>query len=59
MVTIKEVITIRNGKEVVEGACLSSDPKPLTFGNGSILMEMNTSKLFMFDETNNTWREWS
>lgn len=59
MVTIKEVITIRNGKEVVEGACLSSDTKPLTFGNGSILMEMNTSKLFMFDEANNQWREWS
>lgn len=58
MFTVKEVITIRNGKEVIEGACLSSDSKPSTFGNGSIAIEMDTSKLFLFDETNRTWREW-
>lgn len=59
MFTVQKVITIRNGKEVVEGECLSSDTKPKNYGNGSIVKEMNTSKLFFFDEANNTWREWS
>ncbi len=58
MVTITEVKTIRNGKEVVEGTCLSSDTKPTAYGNGSILMEMDTSTLYMFDEANRTWRAW-
>ena len=58
MVTITEVKAIRNGKEVVEGSCLSTDAKPLTLGNGSILMEMDTSTLYMYDEKNNTWRAW-
>lgn len=58
MITITEVKTIRSGKEVIEGSCLSTDNKPLTYGNGSILMEMDTSTLYMFDEKNKTWRAW-
>lgn len=41
-----------------EGVCLSSDAKP-TAGivNGSKLIEMDTSKIYIFDEVNATWRE--
>lgn len=43
----------------IEGSCLSADTKPTTgIANGSILMEMDTSTLYMFDEANSTWRAW-
>ena len=58
MVTITEVKSIRKGKDVIEGTCLSTDTKPTTYGNGSILMEMDTSTIYFFDEKNNTWRAW-
>ncbi len=58
MVTITKVNIVRNGKSVVEGTCLSTDTKPTIYGNGSMLMEMDTSTLYMFDETNSTWRAW-
>ena len=45
-------------KNRVEGECLSTDTKPTTdIANGSILIEMDTGKIFMFDATNSTWRE--
>lgn len=47
-----------NGKDRKEGECLSTDTKPTTnVANGSILIEMDTQKIFMFDETNSTWLE--
>lgn len=58
MVTVTNVINIHNGKEIVEIKCLSTDAKPTQYGNGSVLMEMDTSTLYMFDEKNNTWRTW-
>jgi hypothetical protein len=41
-------------------AGLSSDTKK-TAGvtNGSVFLEMDTKKMYLFDETNATWREWS
>lgn len=59
MVTVNEVKITRIGKEVIEGTCLSSDTKPTNYGNGSILIEMDTSTLYFFDEAGNTWRAWS
>ena len=50
MITILKVITIKNGKDIVEGTCLSSDTKPTNFGNGSIFLEMDTSTFVMFNE---------
>lgn len=46
-------------EKYVEGTCLSTDTKP-TAGivNGSKLMEIDTSKLYCFDEENTEWREW-
>ena len=42
----------------VEGKCLSTDVKPTSgLANGSILIEMDTSKVFIFDEPNSLWRE--
>lgn len=45
-------------RNYVEGMCLSTDTKPDTVANGSILMEMDTSKLYLYDEANSIWREW-
>lgn len=50
----------KSGKKYIEGACLSTDEKP-TAGvlmNGSKLMEMDTSTLYMYDEKNKIWRAW-
>ena len=43
----------------VEGKCVSSDQKPTDVANGSTLLEMDTSKVYMFDVDASTWREWS
>lgn len=45
-------------KQYIEGSCLSSDSKPTDVANGSTLVEMDTSKVYFFDETNAQWREW-
>lgn len=46
-------------KRYVEGKCLSTDTKPTSnIANGSVLVEMDTSKVFMFDEANSQWKEW-
>lgn len=43
-----------------EGVCLSTDEKPVDHHtmSGSKLMEMDTSKLFIWDDENAQWREW-
>lgn len=47
-------------KQYVEGKCLSSDAKPTeNIANGSLMMEMDTSTLYFFDEVNSIWRAWS
>lgn len=43
----------------VEGVCLSTDTKPTNWANGSTLLEMDTSKVFVYDATNNTWNIWT
>lgn len=43
------------------GVCLSTDdPKP-TAGvqNGDMLLEMDTGKIYLFDEENSQWLEWT
>jgi len=45
-------------KAVREYCGLSTDTKPTTgIKNGSTLLEMDTKKVFIFDETNSIWRE--
>lgn len=43
----------------IEGSCISTDTKPDDVANGSIMMEMDTSTLYMFDENAGTWRAWA
>ena len=46
------------GKWYCTGCCLAEDLKPTAgLANGSQLVEMDTSKLFFFDEQNARWRE--
>lgn len=43
-----------------DGVCLSTDTKPTTgIENGSRLIEMDTSKLYLFDIASHSWKEWS
>ena len=37
---------------------LSTDEKPIErVGNGSVFIELDTGKVFMFDEQNKVWKE--
>lgn len=41
----------------VELRCLSTDSKPTDVPNGSVLLEMDTGKVFIFNGANSTWIE--
>ena len=57
MLSFHEIKYTGAGK-YVEGACLSTDTKP-TSGilNGSVLIEMDTSKVYFYDESGSQWLE--
>lgn len=58
MITIMETKKIVNNKQLVDIACLSTDTKPTTgIMNGSMLIEVNTGKLYVFDESASAWTE--
>lgn len=40
-----------------EGRGLSTDQKPMDWDNGSIFYEMDTGKVFMFNEEDGVWEE--
>ena len=43
-----------------EGSCLSTDTKPTSgVANGSVLIEMDTGKVYLFDEAGTQWREFA
>lgn len=49
-----------NGAKVQEisGFCLRSDSKPVSgIANGSVLTEMDTGKVFLFNEAGKAWVE--
>lgn len=47
-----------NEKSYIEGACLSTDTKPTDgIANGSMCLEINTGKIFAFNEDGSTWVE--
>lgn len=60
MLTISKKTTIYKtdgtSKPYVEGACLSTDTKPTGMANGSSLTEMDTRKIYFYDEENEQWR---
>ncbi|MBP5461878.1 MAG: hypothetical protein J6Y20_07125 [Lachnospiraceae bacterium] len=44
---------------VCQYAGISTDTKPTTnVLNGSMFIEMDTSKIYFFDQQNKLWREW-
>ncbi len=58
MITFDKATNQGVSKRYVEGKCLSADTKPTSnIANGSILIEMDTGKIFMFDEANSQWKE--
>lgn len=57
LTTIRLVRETRN-KQIKEVACLSTDTKPTEgVANGSICIEMNTGKIYMFNEAGAEWLE--
>ena len=45
-------------KSEIEGSCLSTDTKPTAgIANGSIMVEVDTGKVFFFNEGAGTWVE--
>lgn len=45
------------GTNVKEYACLSTDEKPIAAANGSLLLEMDTFKIYAFDADSSEWIE--
>ena len=43
--------------DIVELRGLSTDEKPTNYGNGSIFLEIDTGKLYLFDAENQEWKE--
>lgn len=58
MFTNSKATYIGNDKILVESVCLSTDTKPTTgIANGSLVLEMDTGKIYVFNETGSTWVE--
>lgn len=57
MFSVIKTIGLRNGKNIIEGACLNADAKPTqNIANGSMVIEMDTGNILIFDETNSVWK---
>lgn len=50
--------TLINGIVTIYGTSTDDKPTDETIANGSIFVETDTQKVFMYDEENTTWREW-
>lgn len=57
MITVRELKRTVDGKGIVDIVCLSTDTKPTGLANGSICLEMDTGKFYVFDEENTEWTE--
>lgn len=58
MITYLENKNYDAKKNLVELACLSTDTKPTDgIANGSACIEMDTGKIFMFNEAGSAWVE--
>ena len=58
MFTNTKSVFINNEKFLIESVCLSTDTKPTTgIANGSLVLEMDTGKIYAFNETASTWIE--
>lgn len=59
MITFNSTDNNLDTKYRIDGYCLSSDTKPTDVANGSTLIEMDTQKVYMFDEANSQWHEFA
>ena len=59
-ISMTEQRQIGSGQTWCKGVCLSTDTKPTgeEIANGSELMEMDTSTLYLYDSDSGVWREW-
>lgn len=58
MFTNLSAIYYGQDKVLIEAACLHADTKPTTgIANGSLCLEMDTGKIYAFNETASTWVE--
>lgn len=63
MIRILDAHNVANKVKYVEMAGTSSDTKPTSLGNnvaiatGSVFIEVNTKKVYMFNEASNSWVE--
>ena len=56
MFTVIKTIGLRNGKNIIEGACLNADAKPTeNIANGSMCIEMDTGNIYMFNSASGAW----
>lgn len=51
------ITTTEKADHYVEFHGLSTDEKPLDIANGCLFIEMDTAKVFLFDEENKRWIE--
>ena len=60
MISYSEYNAFSAGKAMVTACGLSTDSKPTEgIANGSMYLEMDTKKVYLFDEANATWRQFS
>ena len=58
MFTNRKAIYVGNEKVLVDSACLSTDAKPTDgIANGSMCIEMDTGKIYAFNEAGSAWVE--
>ena len=60
MFTVTKGTIFSNAKNLIEAVCLSTDSKPTDgIANGSMCLEMDTGKIYIFDEEGTQWLELS
>lgn len=58
MFTTITAVQITNGTQLIEAAALSTDTKPTAgIANGSLCLEMDTGKVYAFDQAGSEWVE--
>lgn len=58
MFTVIKAHYAGNEKSYIEAACLSTDTKPTDgIANGSLCLEMDSGKVYAFNETGSEWVE--
>ena len=58
--TVIEAMNAADEKVLIEAVCLSTDSKPTDgIANGSLVIEMDTGKIYAFNEAGATWIELS